>query len=219
MSHKIIIRQLGLQPYERVFLAMHNFTKRRIVSTIDEIWLVQHPRVFTQGKAGKKENLLQSSNIPLIQSDRGGQITYHGPGQQIMYSLLNLKRYNLNIRSLITVLEQIVISTLSKFSIYAITHSQAPGIYVNNKKICSLGLRIQQGCSLHGLALNVSMDLSPFNFINPCGYIGLRMTQVNDLYPGIKIEDIVPVLSTECARLLNVSYKSIEGWDYKKYND
>lgn len=191
----IILRQLGLQPYETVSQAMHLFTDRRHDGTPDEIWLVQHPPVFTQGQAGKAEHILTPGDIPVIQSDRGGQVTYHGPGQQIMYVLLNLKRRRLGVRALVTLLEQTVVETLARFSIDAHPRTDAPGVYVNNDKICSLGLRIRKGCSFHGLALNIAMDLSPFLRINPCGYAGLQMTQVSGLAPGADVGDVAPVLS------------------------
>ncbi|AIN47150.1 ipoyl(octanoyl) transferase; Octanoate-[acyl-carrier-protein]-protein-N-octanoyltransfe rase [Candidatus Palibaumannia cicadellinicola] len=191
----VIIRQLGLQPYELVSLAMHSFTEQRRAKTRDEIWLVQHQPVFTQGQAGKSEHLLMPGDIPVVQSDRGGQVTYHGPGQQLMYVMLNLRRRQLNVRNLVTLLEETVIATLSRFAITADTRTNAPGVYVGDDKICSIGLRIIKGCSLHGLALNITMDLAPFLCINPCGEASLRMTQVSELSPVTPvIEDIVTVL-------------------------
>ena len=164
---KILVRQLGLQPYEPISQAMHEFTDTRDDSTLDEIWLVEHYPVFTQGQAGKAEHILMPGDIPVIQSDRGGQVTYHGPGQQVMYVLLNLKRRKLGVRELVTLLEQTVVNTLAELGIEAHPRADAPGVYVGEKKICSLGLRIRRGCSFHGLALNVNMDLSPFLRINP----------------------------------------------------
>ncbi len=181
---------------------MHQFTKKRTVNTPDELWLVEHYPVFTQGQAGKKEHLLASGNIPVIQSDRGGQITYHGPGQQIMYILLDLKRNQISVRELITILEITVINTLSEFSITAYAQREAPGVYVKKKKICSLGLRIYKGCSFHGLALNINMDLTPFQRINPCGYAGMKMTQLNDLVPCSKVKDVEPFLIKHFCNLL-----------------
>ncbi|MEA9392255.1 lipoyl(octanoyl) transferase LipB [Acerihabitans sp. TG2] len=203
MPHDIlIIRQLGLQPYSTVSQAMHNFTDQRHADTADEIWLVQHPQVFTQGQAGKAEHILAPGNIPVIQSDRGGQVTFHGPGQQIMYVLLNLKRRKLGVRQLVTLLEQTVVTTLRHFAIDARARADAPGVYVGDDKICSLGLRIRKGCSFHGLALNIEMDLEPFLRINPCGYAGLRMTQVSALRPGTGLNDVTPVLVTALLDLL-----------------
>lgn len=203
MSDRLVIRQLGLQPYEPVSLAMHRFTCKRSTTSADEIWLVQHPQVFTQGRAGKEEHLLMPDGIPVVQSDRGGHVTFHGPGQQVMYILLDLRRRQLGIRSLVTLLEKTVIATLSYFAIAAHARADAPGVYVGADKICSLGLRIHKGCSLHGLALNVEMDLTPFLRINPCGHAGLHMTQVSDLSPGTSTNDVTPVLLTECLRLLS----------------
>ncbi|RJT19109.1 lipoyl(octanoyl) transferase LipB [Buttiauxella izardii] len=199
----IQIRQLGLQPYEPVSRAMHEFTDTRDENTADEIWLVEHERVFTQGQAGKAEHVLVPGDIPVIQSDRGGQVTYHGPGQQVMYVLLNLKRRKLGVRELVTVLEQTVVKTLAELNIEAYPRADAPGVYVDGRKICSLGLRIRKGCSFHGLALNIDMDLSPFLRINPCGYAGLEMTQVSALRPGISLNDVQPLLINKFIELLN----------------
>ncbi|GAB1438709.1 lipoyl(octanoyl) transferase LipB [Providencia sp.] len=193
-ERSIIIRQLGLAPYQIISDAMHQFTERRTPETCDEIWLVEHPRVFTQGQAGKAEHVLAPGDIPVIQSDRGGQVTYHGPGQQVMYVMLDLKRNKLGVRELVTALENTVVNTLANFHIDAYPRPDAPGVYVNGDKICSLGLRIRKGCSFHGLALNIDMDLEPFNRINPCGYSELKMTQVSDLAPKVSLSDIQPVL-------------------------
>lgn len=202
-QNTLLIRNLGLQPYESVSTAMHDFTYHRDESTPDEIWLVEHPAVFTQGQAGKAEHILLSGDIPVIQSDRGGQVTYHGPGQQIVYLLLNLKRRKLGVRELVTVLEQTVVNTLAEFSITAYPRAEAPGVYVDGRKICSLGLRIRQGCSFHGLALNINMDLSPFLSINPCGYAGMEMTQVSHFVENITPADVQPRLVANLIALLN----------------
>lgn len=199
----IQIRQLGLQPYEPISQAMHDFTDTRDETTADEIWLVEHERVFTQGQAGKAEHVLVPGDIPVIQSDRGGQVTYHGPGQQVMYVLLNLKRRKLGVRELVTILEQTVVNTLAELQIEAYPRTDAPGVYVDGRKICSLGLRIRKGCSFHGLALNIDMDLSPFLRINPCGYAGLEMTQVSSLRAGTSLEDVQPLLINKFIELLN----------------
>lgn len=193
-DRSVIIRQLGLAPYQTVSDAMHQFTEQRTSETCDEIWLVEHPRVFTQGQAGKAEHVLAPGDIPVIQSDRGGQVTYHGPGQQVMYVMLDLKRNKIGVRELVTALENTVVNTLAHFNITAYPRPDAPGVYVNGNKICSLGLRIRQGCSFHGLALNIDMDLEPFNRINPCGYSELKMTQVSDLAPKVSLFDVQPVL-------------------------
>lgn len=201
-QNKILIRQHGLQPYEPVSQAMHQFTDRRDDETPDEIWLVEHYPVFTQGQAGKAEHVLAAGTIPVVQSDRGGQVTYHGPGQQVMYVLLNLKRRKLGVRQLVTLLEQTVIKTLADYAIEAHARADAPGVYVGEKKICSLGLRIRKGCSFHGLALNIAMDLSPFRRINPCGYAGMEMTQMCQWLPDIHPQVVAPHLVTHLLALL-----------------
>ena len=200
---KILVRHLGLQPYEPVSQAMHDFTDMRDDTTPDEIWLVEHMPVFTQGQAGKAEHLLMTGDIPVIQSDRGGQVTYHGPGQQVMYVLLNLKRRKLGVRELVTLLEQTVVNTLAEYGIDAHPRADAPGVYVGEKKICSLGLRIRKGCSFHGLALNINMDLTPFQRINPCGYAGMEMTQMRQWVDTATPDNIRPVLLKNFLALLN----------------
>ncbi|ENO0283418.1 MAG: lipoyl(octanoyl) transferase LipB [Enterobacter asburiae] len=200
---KILVRHLGLQPYEPVSQAMHDFTDSRDDSTPDEIWLVEHLPVFTQGQAGKAEHLLMTGDIPVIQSDRGGQVTYHGPGQQVMYVLLNLKRRKLGVRELVTLLEQTVVNTLAEYGIDAHPRADAPGVYVGEMKICSLGLRIRKGCSFHGLALNINMDLAPFQRINPCGYAGMEMTQMRQWVETATPVHIRPVLLKQMLALLN----------------
>lgn len=204
MQHnKILIRQLGLQPYEPVSQAMHEFTDTRDDTTLDEIWLVEHHSVFTQGQAGKAEHVLVPGDIPVIQSDRGGQVTYHGPGQQVMYVLLNLKRRKLGVRELVTLLEQTVVNTLAEYRIASHPRADAPGVYVGEQKICSLGLRIRKGCSFHGLALNINMDLSPFLRINPCGYAGMEMTQMQKWLQDVRPENVAPRLVANLLTLLN----------------
>ena len=200
---KILVRHLGLQPYEPVSQAMHDFTDSRDDSTPDEIWLVEHLPVFTQGQAGKAEHLLMTGDIPVIQSDRGGQVTYHGPGQQVMYVLLNLKRRKLGVRELVTLLEQTVVNTLAEYGIDAHPRADAPGVYVGEMKICSLGLRIRKGCSFHGLALNINMDLAPFQRINPCGYAGLAMTQLSDHTGPIEFAEVSARLRAQLVKHLD----------------
>lgn len=199
----LIVRQLGVQPYGPVSQAMHDFTDSRDDTTPDEVWLVEHLPVFTQGQAGKAEHLLMPGDIPVIQSDRGGQVTYHGPGQQVMYVLLNLKRRKLGVRELVTLLEQTVVNTLAEYGIDAYPRADAPGVYVGDKKICSLGLRIRKGCSFHGLALNVNMDLAPFLRINPCGYAGMAMTQMRETHAEIETAAVSQVLVSAFLALLN----------------
>ncbi|MFP3014364.1 MAG: lipoyl(octanoyl) transferase LipB [Arsenophonus sp.] len=198
----IILRQLGLNSYQPILDAMRQFTKKRTINTLDEIWLVEHYPVFTQGQSGKKEHLLSIRNIPVIQSDRGGQVTYHGPGQQIMYTLLDLRRNKISIKNLIIALENTVINTLYEFGISSYSNRKFPGVYVKQEKICSLGLRIHKGCSFHGLALNINMNLMPFQDINPCGCVGIKMTQLNNLVPDIDLKDTKSLLIKHFCNLL-----------------
>jgi len=203
-QNTLIVRQLGIQPWAPISLAMHQFTDQRNDETPDEIWLVEHLPVFTQGQAGKSEHLLMPGDIPVMQSDRGGQVTYHGPGQQVMYVMVNLKRRKVGVRQLVTALEQTVVETLAHFSVSASARPDAPGVYVAGKKICSLGLRIRHGCSFHGLALNVDMDLTPFLRINPCGYAGMEMTQLSALTAGVNPDDLRSRLIENFARQLAI---------------
>lgn len=176
-----MIRQLGQQRYEPVWRAMQQFTRQRDGGTADELWIVEHCAVFTLGLNGKSEHILDTGNIPIVKSDRGGQVTYHGPGQLVVYALLDIKRRGVNIRQLVTVLEQAMIDALARYGIMAESKADAPGVYVGGKKIGSIGLRIKNHCCYHGLSLNNRMDLRPFTFINPCGYSGLEVTQLADL--------------------------------------
>lgn len=177
----IIVKQLGLQPYLETWQAMQDFTNNRTAETDDEIWIVEHPPVFTQGLNGKAEHLLKTTNIPVVQTDRGGQITYHGPGQAVLYVLVDLKRAKLGVRALVSELENSIIEYLTDLGITSEARKDAPGVYVNGQKIASLGLKIRQQRSYHGLALNVDMDLSPFDKVNPCGLQGMQMTQIANL--------------------------------------
>jgi len=182
---------------------MQTFTDSRTADTPDEIWLLEHEPVYTQGQAGKPEHLLHRTDIPVVQSDRGGQITYHGPGQLIAYLLLDVRRKGLGVRELVTALEQAVIRLLAGYGIAAVAKPDAPGVYVNGAKIASLGLRIRRGCSFHGLALNVDMDLSPFLHINPCGYAGLAMTQCRALGGPQSVDEAARGLMAELAPLID----------------
>nr|WP_086941202.1 lipoyl(octanoyl) transferase LipB [Thaumasiovibrio occultus] len=202
MQNQLIIKNWGRCDYQTTFEAMHAFTQQRDADTIDEVWLVEHNPVFTQGQAGKAEHLLNPGDIPVIQSDRGGQITYHGPGQLVAYFLLDLRRRKLGVRELVTYIEDTVIATLADVGITSAARPDAPGVYVDQKKICSLGLRIRKGCSFHGLALNVNMDLTPFLRINPCGYAGMEMTQVTTLNGPTTLSDVQPVLVNHFTSLL-----------------
>lgn len=176
----ITIRTLGLQDYQPCWRAMQEFTRLLDDNTPDEIWLLEHPSIFTQGQNGKPEHILDPGNIPIIKIDRGGQVTYHGPGQLVVYTMVDLKRKKLNVRDMVSALEQSVIRLLQDYQLTAIAKKDAPGVYIDHKKICSVGLRIRRGCSYHGLALNIAMDLAPFSKINPCGYAELKMTQLSE---------------------------------------
>lgn len=180
MHRPVVIRNLGCVPYEPTWHAMQKFTQTRTADSADEIWLLEHPRVFTQGQAGKAEHILAAGDIPVVQVDRGGQVTYHGPGQLIAYILVDVRRAGQGVRDLVTGIENSLIDLLSQYQVVAQAKPDAPGVYVAGQKIASLGLRIRRGCSFHGLALNVDMDLQPFGRINPCGYAGLHMTQLRD---------------------------------------
>ncbi|ORM55041.1 octanoyltransferase [Pantoea conspicua] len=204
----LLVRRSGLRDWQSVSDAMHHYTDQRDSLSRDEIWLVEHPPVFTQGQAGKAEHLLMPGDIPVVQSDRGGQVTYHGPGQQVMYVLIDIKRRKLGVRQLVTALEETVIDTLAGFGVSARARPDAPGVYVGEQKICSLGLRIRKGCSFHGLALNVAMDLAPFSRINPCGYAGMSMTQLQQFQPDVRLDQVQAPLISAFARL--TGYENVE---------
>jgi lipoyl(octanoyl) transferase len=173
------VRRLGLADYEPVWHAMQAYTDERNENSGDELWLVQHPPVFTQGQAGKAEHLLTPGNIPVIQVDRGGQVTYHGPGQLVAYPLVDIRRKNIGVRDFVQCIEESIIRVLARYDVTGERIPGAPGIYVHGEKIASLGLRVRRGCTFHGLAFNIDMDLEPFQRINPCGYAGLRVTQLS----------------------------------------
>lgn len=183
----INIRNLGLQPYLTVWDKMKSFTSVRNESTIDELWLLEHWPVYTQGQAGKAEHILNPNDIPIVQSDRGGQVTYHGPGQLVAYVLMDIRRRHLGIRNLVSQLEQILINLLANFQIPGSIRCGAPGVYVEDKKIASIGLRVKNGCTYHGVSLNVAMDLAPFQSINPCGFAKLKMAQISDYVPDVSV--------------------------------
>ncbi|HAV1336340.1 octanoyltransferase [Vibrio parahaemolyticus] len=208
MQHQLVVKRLGRQDYEPVWKAMHEFTDQRTEETPDEVWLVEHNPVFTQGQAGKAEHLINTGDIPVVQSDRGGQVTYHGPGQLVAYFLINLRRKKLGVRDLVTTIENLVINTLKAYNIDSAARPDAPGVYVDGKKICSLGLRIRKGCSFHGLALNVNMDLTPFLRINPCGYAGMEMVQVSQFNGRSDVETVEKQLIEELVTLLD--YERVE---------
>lgn len=179
-----LLRELGLQPYAEVWQAMRDFTEQRSAAADereDQLWLVEHPPTYTLGQAGRRSHIHASGDISVVQSDRGGQVTYHGPGQAVLYTLIDLPRRGLGVKGLVSTLEQAVIELLEGYHIKAHLRPGAPGVYVDNAKVASLGLRVRRGCSYHGVALNVAMDLSPFKSIDPCGYPGLAVTQVSEL--------------------------------------
>jgi lipoyl(octanoyl) transferase len=177
----LILRRLGLRDYRATWQAMREFTDSRVDATPSEIWLVEHPPVFTQGQAGRAEHLIDPGDIPVIHSDRGGQVTYHGPGQLVLYLLISLRAAGLGVRGLVSLMEQAVIDLLAAHGVAALARADAPGVYVAGSKIASLGLRVRRGCSYHGLALNVDNDLEPFRRINPCGHPGLAVTSTREL--------------------------------------
>ena len=186
---------LGRRAYEPVFDAMKAFTEQRDGDTRDECWLLEHEPVFTQGQAGRAEHLLWPGDIPVVQVDRGGQVTYHGPGQIMLYTLIDIRRRNLGVRQLVSLLEETTVAALAHWGIEAAPRRDAPGVYVAGEKIASLGLRVRRGCAYHGLALNVDMDLSPFQRINPCGYAGMPVTQIRDRVGGpVTLEAVSEVL-------------------------
>lgn len=196
---KLIIRNLGTQEYQPVWQAMQTFTAERNEATADELWCLEHPPVFTMGLNGKKEHLLNIKNIPVINIDRGGQVTYHGPGQLVIYTLIDLKRLNIGVKKLVSIIENAIIELLKKYNISAQGKDNAPGVYVDDAKIAALGLRIKRNKSYHGLSLNIDMDLTPFGQINPCGYAGMAVSQVKDLYDECNFDavksDLIALLS------------------------
>ncbi|MFA5678097.1 MAG: lipoyl(octanoyl) transferase LipB [Pseudomonas sp.] len=192
---ELIVRDLGLVEYQPTLEAMRKLTAERDADTPDEIWLLQHPPVFTQGQAGKAEHVLAAGDIPVIPVERGGQVTYHGPGQLVGYLMLDLRRLGLGVRDLVTAMEQSLVDLLAGYGLQAAPKADAPGVYIADAKIASLGLRVRRGCSFHGLALNVDMDMEPFSRINPCGYSGLQMIQLSQLVSE-------PVVMAEVAQRL-----------------
>ena len=198
----LVVRSLGIMEYEPVWEAMRKFVSERTTETTSEFWLVEHPPVFTQGQAGKAEHILDSGDIPVIQTDRGGQVTYHGPGQAVIYLLLDLREAGIGIKTLVNRIEQAVINLLANHGIRGERRDGAPGIYVKEQKIASIGLRVKRFSTYHGVSLNVAMDLEPFSRINPCGYSGLDVTDLKSLGVETKIDKIYTELTTELATLL-----------------
>ncbi len=203
-AEKIHIKRLGVQGYQAVWDKMSAFTDARKDNTLDELWLVEHPSVFTLGKAGKSEHILNSGQIPVVNSDRGGQVTYHGPGQLVAYPLLDLHRKKIGVRELVELIEEILIRTIQYFGITAERREGAPGVYVDDAKIAALGLRVRKGRSFHGMSLNVDMDLEPFTRINPCGYSGLAVTQLQNLADqSVNMDNVKDILIESFCDVLN----------------
>lgn len=201
-----IVKRLGRVDYAPTFQAMQDFTAGRTAETPDEIWIVEHPPVYTLGQAGKPEHILQDIGIPLVQIDRGGQVTYHGPGQVVIYLLLDLHRRKIKVRELVTSIEQAVIDLLATYGVTAERRDGAPGVYVGEAKVAALGLRIRHGCSYHGVSLNVDMDLSPFAAINPCGYAGLKVIQTKDLNIPLTAHEAGEQLSQHLLQQLDIQH-------------
>ena len=205
MTQPLLVRRLGRRAYAPVWHAMQAFTDARGPDTPDELWLVEHDPVFTLGQAGKPEHVLAAGDIPVVNVDRGGQVTYHGPGQIVAYPLLDLRRLKIGVRELVTRIEQAIIDTLAEWNIDAARREGAPGVYVGDAKIAALGLRVRHGCCFHGLAFNIAMDLEPFHRINPCGYAGLQVTQMLDLGGPSRLADVEDALLVELGRQFGLS--------------
>lgn len=202
LAEQLVVRRFGIVPYEPAWQAMRSFTDARQADTPDEIWLLQHPPVYTLGQAGRPEHLLQDAGIPLVRIDRGGQITYHGPGQLVVYLLIDLARRGIKVRELVWLMEQAIIDCLAGYGLTVERREGAPGVYIQNAKIAALGLRVRNGCSYHGLSLNVEMDLTPFGWINPCGYEGLRAAQLCDHGALASVDEVGQVLLNAFIKLL-----------------
>ena len=205
LTKSLQIRQLGRVLYEPTWHEMQSFTDRRTAETLDELWFLEHPPVFTLGRNSKAEHLHDTGDIQVVQSDRGGQVTYHGPGQLIAYVLLDINRRQLGVQSLVNLLEQTVINLLSDHGIFAERRTKAPGVYVENRKIAALGLRVRKGCSFHGLSLNVDMDLAPFSMINPCGIEDLEVTRMSDLGIKLSVDECAAQFQHHFEQLLNTT--------------
>ena len=206
----MLVRDLGLTDYATVFKAMKEFTQQRGADTQDELWLTEHQRVFTQGQAGKAEHVLAPGDIPVIQSDRGGQVTFHGPGQIVGYLMLDVRRLGITVRELVSGIEAAVIDVLRSYGIRGEPRVDAPGVYVDSAKIASLGLRVRRGCSYHGLSLNVDMDLEPFHRINPCGLQGIRVAQLIDLADGVAMPAVKARLVAALGTAYGVSPRTLD---------
>lgn len=205
-----VVRDLGRTDYQTVFDAMQAFTAARNADALDELWLTEHEPVFTQGQAGKAEHILAAGNIPVVQSDRGGQVTYHGPGQIVGYLMLDIRRLGITVRGLVSGIERAIIQTLADYGVEGAARADAPGVYVGGRKIASLGLRVRRGCSYHGLALNVDMDLGPFACINPCGMQGLEVTQLKDLATIKSLADVRGRLVDSLSRVYGLTWRRLD---------
>jgi lipoyl(octanoyl) transferase len=208
MPQPLKIRRLGRQPYEATWKAMSAFTDQRGPDTTDELWVLEHDPVFTLGQAGKMEHVLAPGDIPVVPVDRGGQVTYHGPGQIVAYPLIDLRRAGVGVREMVCKIEQAIIDTLERWNIGAARLEGAPGVYVAGAKVAALGLRVRRGCSFHGLAFNVNMDLAPFHRINPCGYKGLQVTQMLDLGGPSRLAEVEDALVEEFCRQFDFTAES-----------
>ena len=208
--HTLLVKHLGRVEYEPTWRAMQQFTESREQGSTSEAWIVEHPPVFTQGQAGKPEHLLAVNEIPVVQSDRGGQVTYHGPGQVVIYLLLNLRDTGMGIRGLVTAIEDSIIAMLAEQNIDAASRRDAPGVYVDEAKIAALGLRVKRGFTYHGLSFNLDMDLSPFQQINPCGYQGLAVTQGSELGLSLSFEQVANAILEELCSRIHHQAKNVE---------
>lgn len=207
--HAVHIRHLGRTEYTACWQAMQSYTAQRTADSLDEIWLTEHDPVFTQGQAGRSEHIFATGPIPVVHTDRGGQVTYHAPGQIVAYVLIDIQRRGYGVRELVTRIEQALIDLLATWHIVATRRPNAPGVYVGEAKIAALGLRIRHGCSYHGLALNIEMDLSPFSQINPCGYTGLQVTQLRNCAVNATIQEVIPLLSQQLMQHICASSQRI----------
>ncbi|TNF65366.1 MAG: lipoyl(octanoyl) transferase LipB [Gammaproteobacteria bacterium] len=208
LTKTIQVQSLGLKPYETVLHDMQSFTRNRDDKTPDQLWLVEHEKVFTQGRHGKGKHILSTGDIPIVQTDRGGQVTYHGPGQAVVYFLIDLKRTKIGIKNLVCLIEKSAIEMLKQFGIESHLQENAPGVYVNDQKVCSLGLRVKQGRTYHGLSINVDMDLSPFKLINPCGYKNLQMAEIKQFKADITLNEVYNVYTKIFSEKFNEAVKA-----------
>ena len=211
--HELHIRNLGMQEYSSVFKKMREFTTQRTLTTVDEFWCLQHPAVFTLGANADQQHILKQTDIPIVQSDRGGQVTYHGPGQVIIYLLIDLRRKSIGVKRLVELLEQSIVELLNDYNIVSQARADAHGVYVDEAKIASLGLRVHSGCSYHGVALNVNMNISPFSLINPCGFPGLAITQLKDHGVTESLEMVSEKLIFKLCKYLEYNCSKINNYD------